>query len=161
IVTNAHPNDAVESAIYLEAAIPDFEVSLLQVLKRQLWPVVGVSRQVDLSVLTDDCAVCRHEYGRIEPALPPVLERQFCIAKMKSDAESAGFIKQRLNRGIRHRSLEIRIDFPNVFHVIARKERCEGKFRKHHKLASGRRRFTQQIDETFHNRFALVCTMNG
>src|SRR5215467_6527625 len=76
VVANTHADDSVKRPIDLEAAVSNFEVSLLQVLKRQLRPVVGVPGQMDLAVLSNDRSVGRNKNCGVEAPLSAVFVRE-------------------------------------------------------------------------------------
>src|SRR6185436_20905009 len=93
VVTDNHACDAAVGAPDAKTQVADFEIALFQVLERRLGPVLGMARQVNLAVLTDDRAVAADEDGAIEAALAARLRLELAIAQVKTDTEIARFIE--------------------------------------------------------------------
>lgn len=133
------------------AQVSNLEIPFLKVLERPLGFVRGMAGQMDLPVFADDKPRLVDQDGRIEPALPAILHDRLGIADLEADLQSDGFVEQRLRLRPRHVPFEEEIDIFLPFEEPPRKERRQGKFRKHDQIASVPLGVPHQVDQPAHH----------
>ncbi len=67
VIANAHADFATKCIKCIKTHIAHFEISFFQVLKWKAWFMLNMPRQVDLSVLANNCSGLVNRYGGIEP----------------------------------------------------------------------------------------------
>ncbi len=83
IVADAHPRLASHELEDSEPEISNLEISLLQVLRRFIRLVVGVTGQMNLPILADNASTRIHEDRRVEAAM---IGRQLGVPQIEADA---------------------------------------------------------------------------
>ena len=102
--------------------------------------MLAVAGQMDLPVLADDATVSANQDRRVVVPGDAVLDRELCVAKMKSDRQLTRRIKERLRRRVRHRLLEERVDVFLPLEIPMREECRQRAFGKHDEIAAMRLR---------------------
>ena len=153
VVADRHPEDAAERPPDREAEVADLEVALLEVLERDVRPVVGVAGQVDLPVLADDLPVRPDEDRGVEPACAPLAGRldQFGVAEVEAHPEALRLLEEGPRLRPRHLPLEEAIRLREIVVPVAGEEGGEGQLRVCHQPAAARRRLAHERDEPGHH----------
>src|SRR5439155_4386687 len=122
IVADRHPHHAAKGLGHAETAAR-LEIALFQMLEFAPGLVLGMAGQMDLAISGDDRAASIDQNGGVIAPDNSGLDRQLGITKVKSDADLASEIEQRLRFRPRHLALEEAVDLRLILEIPARKER--------------------------------------
>ena len=84
VIADQHAEDAVKRPPHRKTEVAGLKILLFEMLKGQVWPVVGMARKMDLPIFPEDPAIRPNQYRRI---VPPAVAAGFGIAEIETDAE--------------------------------------------------------------------------
>src|SRR5205809_7684545 len=90
VVADAHADDSIVSAPYFEALVADLEIALFEMLEGSIGQMLGMPRQVDLAVASDDPPVAFNQDRGVVAVQLALLLGQLGIAEIEADLEIAG-----------------------------------------------------------------------
>ena len=129
-------------------------------LERRIGQVLGVARQVDLAVATDNPPFPDQDRGVVAAGFPLLLG-QLGITDIKADAELAGEVEQRPGFGAGHFALEKAVYLLLVGHPITREEGGQRELRKDHEADAPGMRLAHHLAQPINHGGPRVGQVNG